>query len=205
MDSILKQQQPADEGVSFDEIADFATPTQRQDYYEPKPEPETAQGDLPNDLVDPDGDAYTPIEGIGEGEQEHHVSPEKAQRTGERIARLADTAIDFTLSKFVARNDESYRADEKDLQDIAECWGEIATEHDWDIGPGFTLVFLYMMVYGPLVKQAVADRRMAEMEARQAELESRVRLMEQMQNPNAYANASQPAANPASINLNPQG
>lgn len=205
MDSILKQQQPADEGVSFDEIADFATPTQRQDYYEPKPEPETAQGDLPNDLVDPDGDAYTPIEGIGEGEPEHHVSPEKAQRTGERIARLADTAIDFTLSKFVARNDESYRADEKDLQDIAECWGEIATEHDWDIGPGFTLVFLYMMVYGPLVKQAVADRRMAEMEARQAELESRVRLMEQMQNQNAYANASQPAANPASINLNPQG
>ena len=204
MDSILKQQ-PADEGVSFDEIADFATPTQRQDYYEPKPEPETAQGDLPNDLVDPDGDAYTPIEGIGEGEPEHHVSPEKAQRTGERIARLADTAIDFTLSKFVARNDESYRADEKDLQDIAECWGEIATEHDWDIGPGFTLVFLYMMVYGPLVKQAVADRRMAEMEARQAELESRVRLMEQMQNQNAYGNASQPAANPASINLNPQG
>lgn len=205
MDSILKQQQPADEGVSFDEIADFATPTQRQDYYEPKPEPETAQGDLPHDLVDPDGDAYAPIEGIGEGEQEHHVSPEKAQRTGERIARLADTAIDFTLSKFVARNDESYRADEKDLQDIAECWGEIATEHDWDIGPGFTLVFLYMMVYGPLVKQAVADRRMAEMEARQAELESRVRLMEQMQNQNAYANASQPAANTAGINLNPQG
>lgn len=204
MDSILKQQ-PADEGVSFDEIADFATPTQRQDYYEPKPEPETAQGDLPNDLVDPDGDAYTPIEGIGEGEQEHHVSPEKAQRTGERIARLADTAIDFTLSKFVARNDESYRADEKDLQDIAECWGEIATEHDWDIGPGFTLVFLYMMVYGPLVKQAVADRRMAEMEARQAELESRVRLMEQMQNQNAYANASQQAANTAGINLNQQG
>ena len=205
MDSILKQQQPADEGVSFDEIADFATPTQRQDYYEPKPEPETAQGDLPNDLVDPDGDAYTPIEGIGEGELEHHLSPEKAQRTGERIARLADTAIDFTLSKFVARNDESYRADEKDLQDIAECWGEIATEHDWDIGPGFTLVFLYMMVYGPLVKQAVADRRMAEMEARQAELESRVRLMEQMQNQNAYANASQPAANTAGINLNQQG
>lgn len=205
MDSILKQQQPADEGVSFDEIADFATPTQRQDYYEAKPEPETAQGDLPHDLVDPDGDAYAPIEGIDEGEHEHHVSPEKAQRTGERIARLADTAIDFTLSKFVARNDESYRADEKDLQDIAECWGEIATEHDWDIGPGLTLVFLYMMVYGPLVKQAVADRRMAEMEARQAELESRVRLMEQMQNQNAYGNASQPAANPASINLNPQG
>lgn len=205
MDSILKQQQPADEGVSFDEIADFATPTQRQDYYEPKPEPETAQGDLPHDLVDPDGDAYTPIEGIEEAETEHHLSPEKAQRTGERIARLADTAIDFTLSKFVARNDESYRADEKDLQDIAECWGEIATEHDWNIGPGFTLVFLYMMVYGPLVKQAVADRRMAEMEARQAELESRVRLMEQMQNQNAYANASQPAANPAGINLDQQG
>lgn len=207
MDSIFKQQQqqPADEGVSFDEIADFATPTQRQDYYEPKTEPETAQGDLPHDLIDPDHDAYEPVEGMEEAETEHHLSTEMAQRTGERIARLADTAIDFTLSKFVAHNDETYRASDADLQDIAEAWGEMAQEKGWELGPGITLIVLYAMVYGPLVKQAVTDRRMAEMEARQSELENRVRLMEQMQNQNAYANASQPAANPAGINLDQQG
>lgn len=195
MDSLLKPRQTTDEGVSFDEIADFATPTQRQDYYEPKPEPENADGYFPASLTDPDGEAYTPIEGLDEGEQPT-VSPEKAQRTGDRIARLADTAIDFALSNFVAHNNESYKADEKDLQDIADCWGEIAGEHNWDIGPGITLVFLYMMVYGPLVKQAVADRRMAEIEARQNELENRMRIIEmQKQNDIQHQSGTSEAAN----------
>jgi hypothetical protein len=99
-------------------------------------------------------------------------------RTGERIARLIDTGIDFTLSNFVARNGESYRADERDLQDIAEAWGEVSEEHNWNIGPEWTLAILYVMVYGPLVKQAVADRRMAEMEARQAAMEAQQEAMQ---------------------------
>lgn len=37
------------------------------------------------------------------------VDPEKAKHTGERIARIIDTGIDFTLSNFVARNYQSYR------------------------------------------------------------------------------------------------
>ena len=94
---------------------------------------------------------------------------------------MADTAIDFALSNFVAKNNESYRADPADLADIADCWGELAGEHDWNIGPEATLVFLYLMVYGPLVKQAIADRKMAELEQRQNDFEARLKLMEQLQ------------------------
>lgn len=159
--------------VSFDELENaFKTPTQRQDYYE---QPASAPtDDNLSRLADPDGTANGPID----VETETVVDHEHAMRTGERIARLIDTGIDFTLSNFVARNGETYRADEKDLQDIAEAWGEISEEHQWSIGPEWTLAILYIMVYGPLVKQALTDRKVAELEARQQMLEERMKLME---------------------------
>lgn len=171
MNSLFEQKQP-DNYVSFEEMeAAFGTPTQYQHYYE---QPASSEGpqykpsdEFPQNLVDPDGTANEPEE----LEAKTVVDHEHAMRTGERIARLIDTGIDFTLSNFVARNGESYRADEKDLQDIAEAWGEISEEHNWNIGPEWTLAILYIMVYGPLVKQAIADRRMAELEARVNRLE----------------------------------
>lgn len=160
--------------VSFDEIEDaFRTPTQRQDYYEQQPDADPAAGGLGR-LADPDGSASDDF-GQPDGQPVDH---EHAMRTGERIARLIDTGIDFTLSNFVARNGESYRADERDLQDIAEAWGEISEERQWSLGPEWTLAILYVMVYGPLVKQALYDRRMAALEARQQLLEERMRQFE---------------------------
>ena len=179
--------------VSLDEIENaFKTPTQRQDYYEPKPSSAPSNDDLGH-LADPDGSAHEP-DPI-EVEAETVVDHDHAMRTGERIARLIDTGIDFTLSNFVARNGESYRADERDLQDIAEAWGEVSEEHNWNIGPEWTLAILYVMVYGPLVKQAIYDRRMAEMEARLKEQEERIRIMEQKQN--------NPNGNPTTIHIDP--
>lgn len=165
MNSLFEQKQP-DNYVSFEEMeAAFGTPTQRQDYYE-RPDEQPSDSFDPS-LTDPNHTANEPEE----LEAETVVDHEHAMRTGERIARLIDTGIDFTLSNLVAKNGESYRADEKDLQDIAEAWGEISEEHNWNIGPEWTLAILYIMVYGPLVKQAIADRRMAELEARVNRLE----------------------------------
>lgn len=179
--------------VSLDEIENaFKTPTQRQDYYEPKPSSAPSNDDLGH-LADPDGSAHEP-DPI-EVESETVVDHDHAMRTGERIARLIDTGIDFTLSNFVARNGESYRADERDLRDIAEAWGEVSEEHQWDIGPEWTLAILYVMVYGPLVKQALYDRRMDEMEARLKEQGERIRIMEQKQN--------NPNGNPTTIHIDP--
>lgn len=153
----------------------FRTPTQRQADYEPQPEP-AADGSLPLSLINPDGDTEP------ETVETVPLDPEKAQRTGMRIARLADTGIDFVLSNFVAHNDENYHASEGDLQDIAEAWGEVAQEKGWDLGPGITLLILYAMVYGPLVKQAVTDRRIADMERRQALIEQQQAEMQQQLN-----------------------
>ena len=174
MDSIFGNQNNTG-FVSLDELENaFKTPTQRQDYYEPKPSSQPGNDDLGR-LADPDGSANNPIE----VEAEPVVDHEHAMRTGERIARLIDTGIDFTLSNFVARNGESYRADERDLQDIAEAWGEVSEEHNWNIGPEWTLAILYVMVYGPLVKQAITDRKLAEHEARLQLLEEQMKMTQE--------------------------
>ena len=197
MDSIFGNQNNTG-FVSFDEIENaFKTPTQRQDYYEPQPSSQPGNDDLGR-LADPDGTAHEPEPETVEAETV--VDHEHAMRTGERIARLIDTGIDFTLSNFVARNGESYRADERDLQDIAEAWGEISEEHNWNIGPEWTLAILYLMVYGPLVKQAVADRRMAELEARQQILEERMAAYE-YQPPQP---AEKPQSNGNKVRINPE-
>ena len=199
MDSIFGNQNNTG-FVSFDEIENaFKTPTQYQHFYEnpeqsgPRYEP---SDEFPPNLVDPDGTANE----AKTVEAETVVDHDHAMRTGERIARLIDTGIDFTLSNFVARNGESYRADERDLQDIAEAWGEISEEHNWNIGPEWTLAILYVMVYGPLVKQAVADRRMAELEARTKQLEERMAAYE-YQPPQP---AEKPKSNGNKVRINPE-
>ena len=177
--------------VSFDEIENaFKTPTQRQADYEPKPEPAPGGDDLGR-LADPDGSAndQEPIQ----VEAEPVVDHEHAQRTGERIARLIDNGIDFTLSNFVAHNNESYHADERDLKDIAEAWGEISEERGWNIGPEMTLVILYIMVYGPLVKQAVTDRRLAMVEQRQDAMQKQIDELRQSQQPQPTPKPEKPA------------
>ena len=154
----------------------FRTPTQRQADYEPQPEPADGGQLLPSSLTNPEGDTEPePVETVP-------LDPEKAQRTGMRIARLADTGIDFVLSNLVAHNGETYRASDADLQDIAEAWGEMAQEKGWELGPGTTLIVLYAMVYGPLVKQAITDRRIAEMERRQALIEQQQAEMQKQLN-----------------------
>lgn len=190
---IFGKNQPNSEGtVSLEELENaFKTPTQRQDYYEQP----TAQGDaIPAGLSQPDGP--DPVEPVPAALEEPLVSPEKAKRTGERIARLVDTGIDFALSNFVAHNGETYRADPHDLDDIAECWGEIAQEHDWEMSPGWQLAILYVMVYGPLVKQAFTDRRIAELEQRQKDLEARVDAIDRKKNqkPNDHEPATDTTA-----------
>ena len=198
MDSIFGNQNNTG-FVSFDEIENaFKTPTQRQDYYEPQPSSQPGNDDLGR-LADPDGQAFSDFERLDD-EPAPQVDHEHAMRTGERIARLIDTGIDFTLSNFVARNGESYRADERDLQDIAEAWGEVSEEHNWNIGPEWTLAILYVMVYGPLVKQAVADRRMAELEARQQILEERMAAYEYQ----APQPAEKPKSNGNKVRINPE-
>ncbi len=153
--------------------AEFSRPTQAQ--------AAPVADDIPPQLINPDNepDPQPEVPGFGDetDSDRPEVSPERAQRTGERIARLIDTGFSFTASSFIAKNDKEYRADPRDLQDIAEAWGEIAQEHNISIGPEWTLVILYIMVYGPLLKEALDDRRLRLIEEEQ----QRQNLIQQQQ------------------------
>ena len=153
----------------------FKTRTQRQDYYETK---EELAGDVGTNIYDPDGETI-PADYSGAWddahEQERTVSPERAHRTGERIAKVIDTGFNFFASNMLARTGKDYKAKPSDLQDIADAWGDMAHDKQWEFSPALQLLILYIMVYGPLMKEALNDRRLMEMEERQIKQEEKIR------------------------------
>lgn len=151
----------------------FDKKTQYAEFFEPKPQTEGAAGDIPENLIDPDHDAGGTDERPGggiwspEGEERNPISPERFAKTGHNIARLVDTGFDFAASNLIAKGSgKSYHASDKDLEDIGEAWAEIAEEKQWELGPVPRLLLLYIIVYGPLAKQAFDDRRFMDLERR---------------------------------------
>lgn len=149
----------------------FGTRTQRQDYYETKEEQQTAEQQkfVRDPLYDPAQETTaSDYSGIYEDEEnDSAVTPERAMRTGARIASMIDFGFNFAMSNFVAHTDKEYRANPKDLDDIAQAWGEIAGEKQWELSPGVHLMILYLIVYAPLAKEAFNDRRLSEISTRQ--------------------------------------
>lgn len=183
LSELANQAAVADDGtLTLDYFTDqFDKKTQYAEFYEPKVE-EPGEGDIPRNLSNPDNEDTGADErqGVGiwspDGEEAREVNPERFGKTGRNIARLIDTGFDFAMTNFVAKDSQkSYKASEKDIDDIAEAWSEIAEEKQWDLGPGWRLILLYIIVYGPLTKQALADRRLAELERRADETEETLR------------------------------
>lgn len=180
LDDLMGGAAPADDNIiTLDDITgQFKTKTQRQEYYEPKPEPSS---DLDFSLIDPNRETTAAdLSGVWNPEEEtKEVSPERAHRTGERIARVIDTGFNFLASNFIAKDSgKEYKADADDLADIAEAWGDIAEEKQWEFSPGWQLIILYAIVYGPLAKEAFNDRRIMEIEQKQREQDEKMRQLE---------------------------
>lgn len=180
LDDLMGGAAPADDNIiTLDDITgQFKTKTQRQEYYEPKPEPSS---DLDFSLIDPNRETTAAdLSGVWNPEEEtKDVSPERAHRTGERIARVIDTGFNFLASNFIAKDSgKEYKADADDLADIAEAWGDIAEEKQWEFSPGWQLIILYAIVYGPLAKEAFNDRRIMEIEQKQREQDEKMRQLE---------------------------
>lgn len=178
LDDLMGGAAPADDNIiTLDDITgQFKTKTQRQSYYEPEPE---ATSDLDPSLIDPEGETtasdYTGV-WSPDNDDVKVVSPERARRTGERIARVIDTGFNFLASNFIAKDSgKEYKADADDLADIAEAWGDIAEEKQWEFSPGWQLIILYAIVYGPLAKEAFNDRRIMEIEQKQREQDEEMR------------------------------
>ena len=161
----------------------FGTRTQRQDYYETKEEQQTAEQQkfVRDPLYDPAQETTaSDYSGIYEDEEqlERVISPERARRTGKRIAQVIDIGFNFVASNFIAHSDKDYKANPSDLEEIAEAWGEIAEEKQWEVSPYMSLMVLYAIVYAPLAKQAFNDRRLTEVETRQNTLEDKIKALE---------------------------
>ena len=161
----------------------FGTRTQRQDYYETKEEQQTAEQQkfVRDPLYDPAQETTaSDYSGIYEDEDqlERMISPERARRTGKRIAQVIDIGFNFVASNFIAHSDKDYKANPSDLEDIAEAWGEIAEEKQWEVSPYMSLMVLYAIVYAPLAKEAFNDRRLTEVETRQNTLEDKIKALE---------------------------
>lgn len=160
----------------------FGTRTQRQDYYETKEEQQTAEQQkfVRDPLYDPAQETTaSDYSGIYEDEEqlERMISPERARRTGKRIAQVIDIGFNFVASNFIAHSDNDYKANPSDLEDIAEAWGEIAEEKQWEVSPYMSLMVLYAIVYAPLAKQAFNDRRLTKVETRQDTLEDEIKAL----------------------------
>ena len=179
LDDLTGGNPPDDNTRRLDDITDmFSVKTQRQAYYEPELE-ETS--DIDASLIDPEGETTAAdFSGVWNPNDEvKSVTPERAHRTGERIARVIDTGFNFLASNFVAKGSgKEYKADAKDLADIAEAWGDIAEDKQWEFSPGWQLIILYAIVYGPLAKEAFNDRRIMEIEQKQLEQEAKMRQMQ---------------------------
>lgn len=171
---------PDDNVKSLNDITDmFSVKTQRQAYYEQELEDTS---DIDASLIDPDGETTAAdFSGVWSPDNDDVkvVSPERAHRTGDRIARVIDTGFNFLASNFIAKDSgKEYKADAKDLADIAEAWGDIAEDKQWEFSPGWQLIILYAIVYGPLAKAAFNDRRLMEIEQKQLEQEAKMRQMQ---------------------------
>ena len=171
---IFGAQPTAQKPLSLADIeAEFSRPTQAFDA--------PAQGDIPPELINPDNEpepapSMPTLDGYDDAPADEPVSPERARRTGERIARLIDTGFSFAAAGLIAKSGKQYKAAPADLSDIADAWGEVAQEHNISLGPEWTLVVLYLMVYGPLLKEAFDDRRLRLVEEEQ----ERQRLVQEM-------------------------
>lgn len=181
MEANSEYDNPGDILTLSDITGQFGTKTQRQDYYEPKPE--SPSDGLDPSLTDPDGEAAaesSALDFMDAPEPEKEISPERCQRTGKRIAKAIDTGFNFVASNFIAKDSgNEYKADKDDLADLGEAWGELAQEKQWDMSPVWQVLLLSALVYIPLAKQAFNDRRIMELERKQEEQEQRQQSQEE--------------------------
>lgn len=171
--------------LSLDDFTSaFDKKTQYAEFFEPKPETKTTE-EIPENLIDPDGEGRAderPSDSVWspESEDREPVNPERFARTGKHIAKFIDTGFDLTMSNLVAKGSgKSYHASDKDLEDLAEAWGELAEEKQWEMGPVPHLLLLNAAIYGPLVKTAIDDRRFMELHQRADEIEEKLKKQAQ--------------------------
>lgn len=182
--SDIANQNVADDGtLTLDYFTgQFEKKTQYSDFFELKVE-EAGDGDIPQNLINPDNEAGDDQTGGGiwspEGEEPREVNPERFALTGKYIAKFIDSGFNLTATKLIAKGtDKNYSASEKELEDLGDAWSEVAEYKQWEMGPVPRLLLLNGAIYIPKIKQAFDDRRFMELEQRQNMTEEKMRQYE---------------------------
>jgi hypothetical protein len=88
------------------------------------------------------------------------------------IVKTIDKGIGFSCSLISMDSDESFNADEDDLQDLVQVWQEIMPENK-TIPAWSQLLMLYPVIYGPIFKKAFdvrkLNKKIAELETKNIE------------------------------------
>ena len=183
LDDMMPQQQPPVDNsyMEFDELMkEYALETQENAKYHAHEMPTEAG---------PGIEATQPVSGFMPqmessssifSKRTEPIDPEKAARSGMRLAKMLDGAISTGAAMFIAKTDDTsrYKASEGDVKDVADALSEVTAEYNLDISPWFQVAFIVGIVYMPILTKAFNDKRINELEKQMQSMTKRVENIE---------------------------
>lgn len=93
-------------------------------------------------------------------EEKNNTANEKIKHTTAKVlTKTIDKALGFSAGMIALDSDcDDFYADDDDLKDLIEVWQEVLPSHK-TIHPGFQLLMLYPVIYGPIFKRAFDARK----------------------------------------------
>lgn len=116
--------------------------------------------DFPNDNNSRENQANAEINIPSAAEEKTNSANEKIKHTTAKVVtKTIDKALGFSAGLIALDPDcDDFYADDDDLKDLIEVWKEVLPSHK-TIHPGFQLLMLYPVIYGPIFKRAFDARK----------------------------------------------
>ncbi len=113
-------------------------------------------------------------------EQAEPFDPEKAKRSGLRLAKTIDGALSLGASVYAKEKDRSkYAASHGEIDDLAEPLAELSSKYNFELSPEARLIFLLVTIYSPKFLKAANDRRINELNDKVKDLEASAKRQEE--------------------------
>jgi len=160
--------------IDYDELlSELAVPSHNQHLYE---QPENFESN--KEPVNNQHNTFNPYPVTREP-----VDPEKALRSGKRIAKMVDAVLAGGATIYAKSDDFSeYKATDEDIDDLSEAWADVSQEYNIEMNPWFNVAFLSLATYGPLYFKASNDRRFNLMQKQINEINEKLSAKEQSGN-----------------------
>jgi hypothetical protein len=170
-----KQPNTQQKFIDYDELlSELAVPSHNQHLYEQEPENLENNQESGNNQQS----TFNPYPVTREP-----VDPERALRSGRRIAKMVDAVLAGGATIYAKSDDFSeYKATDEDIDDLSEAWADVSQEYNIEMNPWFNVAFLSLATYGPLYFKASNDRRFNLMQKQINEINEKLSAKEQSGN-----------------------